>query len=169
MQQLINYLVQGIIDNTNIIFFFCLLVIPEFIKMFTLYNNVNKKHIFKFDKRGIFPFSAKWMVVVLGAILAYPVFLVTKDLGDYSTKQIITQIVITYTITTSFYELFFSATINKLKQILRKISEAKVKNIEIDLSVNKNDLAEYTDYNESGSDTPIKEQNVSDKFTEDLS
>lgn len=146
--ELLQFLITGVTQTISIEYFIFILIFTEILKGFTYYSPANKRHIFKFDKNGSFPFKSKVLAVVTGVIGSFFIYAMSVPFGSFD-GELVKQLIITFAITTSFYELFFFVVIDRFKEILRKVGKAEVKPIIIDLSSdgydNRRDM--YYDYN----------------------
>lgn len=124
--KLLEYLVNGIISNTDLPYFLLLLFGSEMLKRLTVPAE-NGKRTFKFHKK--FSFQFRYVVLVFGMLMVYPIYLLEmpEDIRSFLLKT-----VITYAITTSFYELISAIIFKKTAQVLTVIRDAKIKPMVID-------------------------------------
>ena len=108
----------------------------EFIKWLMMdYNRDSDFWTFKSKgKLGKIKIKMKWFVLLFSTIL-FPIMVLIENNGAYPLGQILLKLFITYSITTSFYQIIFNPLVNKLKEILIMLSKANVVQKEIDLSV----------------------------------
>ncbi len=134
MSALLDFLIQGVINYIHIEYFLSLLFLTEMVKMSTYYSPKTKYHIFKFDKTGRFRFKSKFLAFFMGIVIASGIYF-TSQTGVFEEDMLVLRkLILTFSITTSFYELFFFLIVDKFKEILTTLIKAKVKPIKIDLN-----------------------------------
>lgn len=146
LSDLLSFLITGITENINIEYFLSLLFVTELVKMLTYYSPKKRIHIFKFDKKAKFKFKSKYLAFVMGILLAGLTYYFNVDDYTHLDKSIVKSLLITFAITTSFYELIFFVVIEKTKKILMAIVNADIKPVVIDLA---DGFSSDEDYNSS--------------------
>ena len=134
MGALLDFLIQGVINYIHIEYFLSLLFLTEFVKMATYYSPKTKYHIFKFDKKGKFRFRSKFLAFFMGIIIATSIYLTSLTGIFEDDMSLLRKLVLTFAVTTSFYELFFFLLVDKFKEILKTLIKAEIKPIKIDLN-----------------------------------
>lgn len=140
MIEILNYLIQGFLDNINVIFFLLLLISGEFAKTFVLPLSFLQKPRRYLEKKKIS--FTKYFILLWGVVIGLPAFYIDVAAGKTCYDAFV-RILFTYAFTTSFYELLFSVLIVKFKDVLLAVAGAKIKPIEID--VNQNNSYGYID------------------------
>lgn len=130
--ELLEFIVSGILSNINLVFFLSMLLVPEFIKEFTYYNERKRIRWFRIDKKARFKFRMKRLIFLLGLIIGFVFWYFNILLPEDSTLAI-TQLIFTYIIITTMYDLLFHAIIKKFRDVLKTVGNAKIKPMEISL------------------------------------
>lgn len=134
MGALLDFLIQGVMNYIHIEYFLSLLFLTELVKMSTYYSPKTKYHIFKFDKRGRFKFKSKFLAFFMGILIAIGIYF-TSRMGIFEEDMLLLRkLILTFAITTSFYELFFFLIVDKFKELLKALIKAEIKPIKIDLN-----------------------------------
>jgi len=162
LNELISFLITGVTQTINIQYFLLVLLSTELIKGLTFYSPKSKRHIFKIDKNARFPFKSKVLAVVLGIISAFFIYAFSVPFGTFN-GDLIKELVITFALTTSFYELFFFIVIDKFKEILKKLGKAEIKPIIIDTSGGSYEPNEDTFYDYNRINQSTKESLLEDE------
>lgn len=125
LDSLLNILIEGLKNNTNLGYFFSTILISEFIKLATNFNTETRKHTFRFDKKHRVKFKGRTLTLVVGLIIGLMEYFNMRAAGTL-TQEITSQLSTTYLIIGVFYHFIYNILVVKTKSILGSISDSKI-------------------------------------------